>query len=89
MGHTKGKWEVLKLDDGKTINVSTFEADGCSDICYMNEGLDYEANAQLIATAPKLLLALENWFTCNEDHPMLCRCGRDGAREAINQARGE
>lgn len=47
---TKRPWEVLKMDNGD-ISVCTMACDGVSDICYMNSGLDHEANAKLIVKA--------------------------------------
>ncbi len=45
--------------------------------------------ALLIASAPKLLEALENWFVCADEHDTPCRCGRDKACAAIAQATGK
>lgn len=48
--HTLIPWEVVRMENGD-INVSTFASDGVSDICYMNKGLEHDANANLIVKA--------------------------------------
>jgi hypothetical protein len=50
---------------------------------------EHMANANLIAAAPELLEALENWFEYADDHPVTCSCGRDKAKAAISKTKGE
>ncbi len=69
MKHTKGKWEVINIDNGfpTYVKVKTDQGDKLlCDVCGLEDGINNKdrlieqiANARLIAAAPDLLEALK------------------------------
>lgn len=55
--HTPGMWTANKLDSGRYSIISRSEEQHICETVY--EGAEHEANARLIAAAPKLLEALK------------------------------
>ena len=79
MNYTKGEWTVgRELDTGfhaKLIAIGTdyFRDGGFDFICYVNDTKEAKANAQLIASAPRMAKVLEKlcdvgWNTDDESY---------------------
>lgn len=80
--HTPGPWEL----DGVEIRATASHPS--ESICVMTPGFE-DADAQLLAAAPKLLAALEAMIeACAIGGTYLASCRRD-AELAIAQAKGE
>jgi len=88
--HTKGRWEtsVNCEHDVKTIEVICFDEKGdIAEIASCELNQNGEANAQLIASAPKLLRALKELVAiCPENlvggYQLLIENGEDAINEA-------
>ena len=86
--HTKGPWKYSRLK--KLIRAIGGEVVAWLDL----DTEECEANGNLIAAAPELLVALENmvdYYSCSEcgrGTCVACRAAQD-AREVIVKAKGE
>ncbi len=88
--HMAGPWEISGGDGIWAVSPwnARFRLATVTQPSPMN-GIDWEANARLIAAAPELLEALEALVECEWSQPAdLESCQKDG-RAAIAKARGE
>lgn len=90
--HTPGRWLIGEdqcVDDAWSIITTS----GGSIIANVNDRHDRKANAHLIAAAPDLLEALEEFFAIEEDEAAVSQAridaAFDAARAAIAKARGQ
>jgi hypothetical protein len=92
--HTPGPW-IIRQGDEWTNSIVTF--DGVNTLgepmywevaSYNLRRKECRANANLIASAPDLLEALENWINALDDPSDWMKC-RDDAKKAIAKAKGE
>ena len=91
--HTPGPWAIESPDiSGAPFRVRKSEnhPQGDLTICHVNPYLAYEseANAQLIAAAPDLLQAVEDFLLLATLHDWE-GAAIDNAREALRKAKGE
>ena len=89
---TKGEWKIKGYagqhdEAGASIQCND-EAICSTSQVRNNDWIEYEANANLIANAPKLLEALQNAYKCSGEKNYLTKPVLDEMLDAINSALG-